>query len=116
MSRMSKVSMSNGELYMIQLPPEELYEIISQSNGEASNHLHEFELKSGETIYLQSSHVVSIEGTGETTSLTDSLDEGSIESDRKGYTKKEDKENTDKADDNLEAAKKFKKDLNGNME
>lgn len=113
MSRMSKVSMINGELFMIQIPPEELHKILSNSNKEASHFFHEFELKSGEVIYLQSSHVVSIEGTGETTSLTDSLDKSSIEQDNE---KTETNNDNDKAAANLKAAKVFKKDLDGNME
>ncbi|API89573.1 hypothetical protein BKP56_10030 [Marinilactibacillus sp. 15R] len=113
MSRMSKVSMVNGELFMIQIPPEELHKILSNSNKESGNLFHEFELKSGEIIYLQSLHVVSIEGTGETTSLTDSLDKTSIE-----QTDENNKSNNEKnrAASNLEAAKEFKKDLDGNME
>ncbi len=102
---MSKVSMTNGELYMIQLTPHEIKDAIE----EASSELPKFELKSGETIYLHAAHIVSIESTGETTSLTDSFDTDHVAS-----TTEEDKKN--KANQNLEAAKAFKDDLGGNME
>lgn len=109
MSKMSKVSMTNGELYMIQLTPKEITTAFSKSDSD----FQEFQLKSGETIYLHAAHIVSIESTGETTSLTDSFDTDHVEVENSHPTQKDKDE---KADQNLKAAQAFKKDLEGNME
>ncbi|WP_080146530.1 hypothetical protein [Marinilactibacillus piezotolerans] len=100
---------------MIQLEPEEIHQMLKESSGSSQHpYFHEFHLKTGEKVYLQAAHVVSIEGTRETTSLTDSLDEEHISD--KGMDTAEENKDQERKDNNLDAAKSFKKDLDGNME
>ncbi|GAA0369614.1 hypothetical protein GCM10008932_21570 [Alkalibacterium iburiense] len=98
MSEVSKVYLSNGLTFLIQASPDSIYQKMTHSDGKSKDQVHEFFLTSGKQIYLHSAHVVAIEEAGSSADH----DEGSSEDDR--------------VEQNEEAAKKFKEDLDGNME
>lgn len=103
MSKHAEVFMSNGSSYQLVITPKEVYDIITHSDGKPLKHIHPFKTAHGDTVYIHSSHVVSIV---EYESLTE-----------------ENKENRDlhvsdekRKNHNVETVKKFKKDIDDNME
>lgn len=101
MSKHAEVFMSNGSSYQLTVTPEEVYKKITHSDGKPLDHIHQFETAKGESVFLHSSHIVSIV---EYTSLTDSHHSDS------------DADKKEKKEENLEAAQKFKEELGDNME
>lgn len=101
MSTHSEVFMSNGSSYQLTASAKEVYEVITHSDGKPLDHIHSFETANGETVYLHSSHIVSIIEHEEFVDQSKHLSE---------------EENNERKAENLEATKKFKEDLDENME
>lgn len=98
MSDVSKVYLSNGLTFLIQASPDTIYKTMTHSDGKSKDQVHEFSLTSGKQIYLHSAHVVAVEEAGSAAEHEENPSED------------------DRAEQNEEAAKKFKEDLDGNME
>lgn len=98
MSDTSKIYLTNGITYVVQGSPESLFKVMTHSDGKSKNHVHELTLLNNKKVYLNSNHVVAVE-------------EADSDSD-----KAEQMSDDDRVKNNEEAAKKFKEDLDGNME
>lgn len=98
MSDVSKIYLSNGLTFLVKASPDAVYKAMTHSDGKSKNHVHDFSLTSGKKIYLHSAHVVAVEEAG----AFDEQEDKPVEEDR--------------IKNNEEAAKKFKEDLDGNME
>lgn len=98
MSEVSKVYLSNGLTFMVKASPDSIYKAMTHSDGKSKNQVHDFSLINGKKVYLHSAHVVAVEEAGSSADHEESSPE------------------EDRIKSNEEAAKKFKEDLDGNME
>lgn len=95
MSAHSEVFMSNGTSYQLTATAEEIYQIITHSDGRPLNHIHSFETSNEESVFLNTAHIVSIVPYRSYADI--------------------DEEKRDESN-NVKAAKKFKDELGDNME
>lgn len=104
MSETSVIYMSNGKTYTVERTLSSINNVISDSKNLSSDSFFEFTLLNGKQILVNPVHIVAVE-----MSELSNMDASSKDS-----TTAVDEESRKKA--NLEAAKKFKEDLDGNME
>ncbi|MCC5889349.1 MAG: hypothetical protein JJU01_02190 [Alkalibacterium sp.] len=104
MSETAVIYMSNGKTYTVDRSLTSVSELINDSKTHSEESFYEFTLLNGKKVLVNPVHVVAVE-----TSELSNMDASSQDS-----TTPVEKENKKKA--NLKAARKFKDDIDGNME
>lgn len=103
----TKITLISGMTYRIMSSPEDVYQRITHSDGTPKSHIHLFEQENGHKLYINATYILSIEAIKspfikENEDIEDEAIDTETESDR--------------INNNLEAARGFKEDLDGNME
>lgn len=102
---LTKITLTSGAAYIVSHSPEDVYERVTHSDGKPKNHITLFTLENGQEMYINGTYILSIEKVRshnrEETSADDRIEKAT---------------DGNRVERNLEAAKKFKKDLDGNME
>lgn len=104
MSETTVIYMSNGKTYTVDQTIEAVKSLFSESENLSKEAFYEFALLNGKKVLVNPAHVVTVE-----TSELSNMDVSSQDK-----TTPVDEKNRKEA--NLKAAKKFKEDLDGNME
>ncbi|GAB2485371.1 hypothetical protein GCM10008929_07710 [Alkalibacterium psychrotolerans] len=104
MSETAVIYMSNGKTYTVDRTLSSISELISDSGSLSEGSFYEFSLLNGKQVLVNPAHIVAVE-----TSELSNMDASSQDS-----TTPVEEENRKKA--NLKAARKFKDDIDGNME
>lgn len=106
---LTKITLSTGTTHIVSHSPEEVYQRIAHSDGKPKNHIHLFNLESGQEIYINATYILSVEKVdshGTTTSHQKNQEDNSADK----------VEDSKRIKNNLEAVKEFKEDIDGNME
>lgn len=109
MSNQSRLFLSNGKSYTLKDSADSLVKQLSESHSKEELNLYPLTLSNGDTVYVNAVHIMAIE-SGDT-------EDARYDSDHSATDNRSDesKENSHEKE-NVEAAKQFKKDLDGNME
>ena len=105
---LAKLTLVNGESYIVSHSPKDVYQRVTHSDGKPKNHIHLLTLENGKELYINATYILSIEKVSAHT-----IGETGKKADEKEATESED---TNRIKDNLEAVKEFKEDIDGNME
>ncbi|GEK90639.1 hypothetical protein [Alkalibacterium kapii] len=102
---LTKITLTDGTAHIVSHSPQEVYETVTHSDGKPKNLMHLFKLENREEIYINATYIQSIEKVESHMSENHAVNKQS-----------ENKDDSERIKENLEASKKFKEDLDGNME
>lgn len=105
---LSKITLTSGTAYLVKHDPKDVFEKVSHSDGKPKNHIHRFKLENEHDIYINATYILTIEKVSSHLTHMNQTSDGEEASEKAA--------DDERTKNNLEAAKEFKKDLNGNME